>query len=114
MYQLYILENWESLAQFCAIVAEQKTICALTLACGNAQKLQCDPLTSVSSLTSSSVRGGIHEKAFLVVLCLLWLVCSCLRLQEYSQVSDGRNAFALSEVDLFLGFWAALIGKGLG
>lgn len=71
MYQLRILDNRESLAQFCAVVAEQKTLCAPTLACGSTQKLQGDPLTSVSSLTSSSVRGGIHEEVFQVVVCLL-------------------------------------------
>lgn len=77
MYQLYILDNWESVAQFCAVMAEQKTICAPISASGNTQNLQCDPLTSVSSPTSSSVRGGIHEAFHVVVL-----FCSCLRLQE--------------------------------
>lgn len=78
MYQLYILDKWESLAQFCAIVAEHKIICAPTSACGNTWKLQCDPLTSVSSLTSPRVRGGIHEEAFQVVVSLM----TCLFLSQ--------------------------------
>lgn len=63
MYQLYILDNWQSLAQFCAIEAEQKIICAPSSACGNTQSLQWDPLTSVSSLASPRLRAGIHGEA---------------------------------------------------
>lgn len=112
MYQVCILIT---LARFCAIVAQQKTTCAPTSACGNTQSLQCEPRTSLSSLTSSSVRGRIHEEAFHVVICLVWLVCSWLSdCKKYSQLSDGLNSFALSKVDLFLGLWAALIEKGVG
>lgn len=68
MYQLYILDSWQSLAQFCAFVAEQKIICAPSSAWGNTQSLQWDPLTSVSSLTSPGVE--FMEKPSMACLIL--------------------------------------------
>lgn len=85
MYQLYILDNWESVAQFCAVMAEQKTICAPISASGNTQNLQCDPL---SPLQPAQVLGVEFMKLF-----TWWFfsvpVSGC---KKFSQVSDGLNA----------------------